>query len=131
MITGACHCGTIKWDLKTHPDSALACNCSICHRYGALWVYGILGKDVRVSGNPKAYVRGAEQTIQFMFCRQCGCMTHYVALRPNEDGDLRCAVNLRMADFELVADINAKRFDGRDTWTKLPSDGLTIRDLWA
>ena len=131
MIKGACHCGNVEWELDTHPQSVLSCNCSLCYRQGALWAYGILGKDVTISGAPKAYRRGAKPQIEFMFCPNCGCLTHYMTLNADEDGDRRCAVNLRMAEFDKVADIKVQRFDGRETWSKLPSAGVTVRDVWG
>ncbi|WP_444546125.1 GFA family protein [Vibrio porteresiae] len=39
MIKLTCHCGNIELMLSKLPTEATKCNCSICHRYGALWSY--------------------------------------------------------------------------------------------
>ncbi|MEO1322105.1 MAG: GFA family protein [Pseudomonadota bacterium] len=130
MMTGRCHCGAIRWRTDFRPETALSCNCSICHRYGAIWAYGVFGKSIHVAGDAKAYVRDDEGQMQFLFCPTCGCMTHHLALVADEAGNRRCAVNLRMADFESVSDIPITRFDGAETWSKRPSAGLTIGDIW-
>lgn len=41
------------------------------------------------------------------------------------------AVNVRLAELESVADLAIDHFDGFDTFDDLPSDGRTVRDLWA
>ena len=50
MIQGSCHCGTVKWRFEGMPESATACNCTICRRYGGLWIYGYEGQNVDISG---------------------------------------------------------------------------------
>ena len=77
MIEGACHCGAVHWRFDAVPDSATACNCTICRRYGVLWIYGHEGEDVHVTGPTKAYVRG--EWIEFHFCATCGCVSHWRA----------------------------------------------------
>ena len=37
MLTGICHCGTLQWTFDGVPNSAPACNCTLCRRYGVLW----------------------------------------------------------------------------------------------
>lgn len=58
MIEGACHCGAVQWRLDTPPESATACNCTVCRRYGVLWAYDIEGEGVHVSGPTRPYVLG-------------------------------------------------------------------------
>ena len=42
----------------------------------------------------------------------------------------RIAVNLRLADPKLVADVPIDHFDGFDSWQDLPRDGRCVRDYW-
>ena len=49
MILGLCHCGAVQWRFDGVPESATACNCTICRRYGVLWAYDY---DVRASMSP-------------------------------------------------------------------------------
>jgi len=40
------------------PESATACNCTVCRRYGVAWAYDDENEGIEVSGTTKAYVRG-------------------------------------------------------------------------
>jgi len=129
MLTGRCHCGALTWTFSTDPGSATACNCTICRRYGALWIYGSAGVDATVAGPSKAYSRG--RTIDYHFCPTCGCLTHYIATRPEEDGTTKLVVNIRMADDpDAVAALPIDHFDGLHTFTDLPRDGRSVVDMW-
>jgi hypothetical protein len=55
MIEAICHCGAVKLQIATAPDSVKDCNCSICHRYGVLWAYYRLDA-VQVSGATDTYM---------------------------------------------------------------------------
>ena len=50
MLTGACHCGACHWTFDGDPGPATACNCTLCRRYGALWVYDYEGERISVLG---------------------------------------------------------------------------------
>ena len=132
MIEGSCHCGAVRWVLDTRPESATACNCTICRRYGTLWAYDFDGEGIAVRAAPEAlarYVRG-DGSIAFHFCRTCGCVTHWRGLTPLADGRTRIAVNLRMAAPEAVSAIPIQRFYGLESWQDLPLDGRCVADLW-
>jgi hypothetical protein len=129
MIEGSCHCGAVRWRFHGTPDSATACNCTVCRRYGVLWAYGWDGDDVEVSGTTREYVRG-ERMIGFHFCGVCGCVTSWRSLSPDEDRGYRIAVNLRLAEPESVGAILLRRFDGLDSFSDLPPDGRCVHDLW-
>ena len=130
MIEGACHCAHVSWRFDGIPDSATACNCTVCRRYGALWAYDYLDESIAISGDTSAYTRG-DHSIGFHFCRNCGCATHWLALQPDEHGRRRVAVNLRMAEPQAVATIPIRRFDGLDRFETLPGDGRCVVDLWS
>lgn len=130
MLTGTCHCGAVRWTLDTDPESVTACNCTLCRRYGALWGYGHIGHDIHVSGETGAYRRGDEAACDFHFCPGCGCVTHYVARKPGEDGKRWTAVNLRMTDPKLIENLPIDHFDGFDTFDDLPRDGRCVKDMW-
>ncbi|MEM7446508.1 MAG: GFA family protein [Pseudomonadota bacterium] len=129
MLKGSCHCGAVSWQFDGDPESATACNCTICRRYGALWIYGWDGIDVAVQGPSKSYVRG--QHIGFHFCPTCGCLAYYSGLEPDPDGRLRIAANLRMIDDPATVEkLPIRRFDGLDQFKSLPRDGRCVADLW-
>ena len=39
MLTGSCHCGTVKIQVPRKPRSLTSCNCSICRRHGGIFGY--------------------------------------------------------------------------------------------
>lgn len=129
MLQGACLCGAVRWTFRGLPESATACNCTACRRYGVLWAYDYEGEGIAVEGETQAYVRG--DSLGFHFCPSCGCVACWRALRPNEAGRRRIAVNLRLTtEPGLIAELPIDHFDGLDSWEDLPRDGRCIRDLW-
>ena len=130
MLTGACHCGAVRWTLQASPQSVTACNCTICRRYGALWAYGIMDVDIVTTGQTGIYRRSDSGDIDFHFCAACGCLTHYVGSTGDQDGRRVAAVNVRMADLAEIETLPIRHFDGDDTFEALPGDGRTVKDLW-
>jgi hypothetical protein len=128
MLTGSCHCGAVRWTFAGKPKDATACNCTICRRYGVLWAYDFENESIAVSGVTKAYVRG--KAIEFHFCSECGCVAYWRAIHVKDDGRRRIAVNLRLAEPELVADVVIDHFDGLESFDDLPRDGRCVRDMW-
>lgn len=126
MIEGSCHCGAVRWQFAAAPGGATACNCTICRRYGALWIYGHEGEDVRVDGPTSHYIRG--RSIEFHFCPACGCVTHWRAQGSDDQGRRRSAVNIRLAEPQAVAHLPIDRFDGLDRFEDLPRDGRCVAD---
>jgi len=39
MIEASCHCGAVRIEVPSAPETVTSCNCSICRRYGVLWAY--------------------------------------------------------------------------------------------
>lgn len=130
MLKGGCHCGSVRWTLDAEPLSITACNCSICSRFGALWAYGAIGHDIQTFGQTGIYRRDNGGDIDFHFCSNCGCVTHYVATAKDDSGRYRSAVNVRMSNPVLIGDIPIRRFDGCGRFRELPRDGRTVKDMW-
>jgi hypothetical protein len=128
MIEGACLCGAVRWSFAGTPESATACNCTACRRYGVLWAYDYEGEGIQVSGATRHYVRGRH--LGFHFCPDCGCVAYWRGLTLDEKGRRRIAVNLRLAEPGAVADIIIDHFDGLDSFTDLPRDGRCVADMW-
>lgn len=130
MLDGTCHCGAVRWHLKTMPESVTACNCTVCRRYGALWAYGHIDHDIEVEGETRTYRRKDGGIIDFHFCSSCGCITHYVTNRPKENGKFWTGVNVRLTDPGPIEHLAIDHFDGFDTFEDLPRDGRTVKDMW-
>ena len=129
MIEGSCHCGAVRFSFEGVPESATACNCTVCRRYGVLWAYDYEDEGIRISGATRVYVWGS-RTIGFHFCPDCGCVVYWRAIMPNKEGRRRMAVNLRLAEPEAVAAIVVDHFDGLDRFDDLPRDGRCVADMW-
>ncbi|MCB2111145.1 MAG: GFA family protein [Defluviimonas sp.] len=130
MIEGACHCGAVTWVFRGEPDGATACNCTICRRYGVLWIYDYDGEGIAVGGPTTEYVRGS-RSIGFHFCPTCGCVAAWRAREAAPDGRVCSAVNVRLAAPEAVAHLPICHFDGLVGFDDLPRDGKCVADLWA
>ena len=130
MLQVACHCGEVRWTWKhdSLPEGATTCNCTVCRRYGVLWIYDYEGEGIEVSGPTKAYIRG--KAIEFHFCPNCGCVAAWRAQRAEEDGRKRIAVNLRLSEPGPIDEIPIDHFDGLDKFDDLPRDGRCVRDMW-
>ena len=129
MLTGSCHCGAAAWSFEGQPTDATACNCTVCRRYGSLWIYGWEGAGVEVRGPLTEYTRG-DGEIGFRFCPTCGCVVCWRGTRPHPDGRRRLAVNLRLAEPETVAALPIRHFEGLVSFEDLPMDGRTVHDMW-
>lgn len=118
MFDTACHCGKVKLKARQVPDSVTCCNCSICHRLGALWAYYNADEVIvtTTDGPPDSYAWG-EKTIVYHRCGDCGCTTHYTAT--DSDGVPMIAVNCRMATIEQMKAVPVRQFDGLDSWQYL------------
>jgi hypothetical protein len=128
MLVGSCHCGAARWRFDRIPESATACNCTVCRRYGVLWAYDYEDEGISVTGPTRAYVRG--EAIEFHFCPTCGCVVHWRGRQTDADGRRRIAVNLRLTEPERVAHLPIDHFDGLDRFEDLPRDGRCVRDYW-
>ena len=128
MIQGNCHCGAVQWSFIGVPEGATACNCTVCRRYGVLWIYDFEGEGVHVSGPTQAYIRG--KALGFHFCPACGCVVYWRALQPNKEGRRRMAVNVRLTEPEAVAHLPIDHFDGLGSFEDLPRDGRCVADYW-
>ena len=128
MLQGSCLCGAVRWTFDGMPDSATACNCTACRRYGTLWAYDYEGERIKVSGDTKPYIRG--KALSFNFCLECGCVAYWRALNLNDNGQRRIAVNLRLAAPDAVAAIPVDYFDGLGSFEALPRDGRCVADMW-
>ena len=118
MLHASCHCGSIRIVMDEQPVFLTECNCSLCHRYGAMWAY-YTRSQARLLSTPElmtAYLCN-DRVIEFYHCKNCGCVTHYESVEKNPDS--RLAVNMRMLSPGEISGIPVKKFDGADTWKYL------------
>ncbi|HEX3809317.1 MAG TPA: GFA family protein [Rhizomicrobium sp.] len=110
MIEASCHCGAVKLQIETAPETVTDCNCSICRRYGVLWAY-YSPKQVRIAGGTDTYMWG-DQDIAFHRCKVCGCVINWSAVDTSYD---RMGVNARLMDLDILAKARVRRLDGAVT----------------
>ncbi|KAJ7927215.1 Mss4-like protein, partial [Mycena leptocephala] len=81
---GNCHCGAVRYTLLSPQKIATAseCNCSICARIGALWIYPLTATITLKGWN----------VVYHGFCKICGVTIH---ARVPEDERKETALNLR------------------------------------
>lgn len=131
MLTGTCHCGATGWTFAGMPESATACNCTLCRRYGTLWIYDYRDKLITISGPTRTYRRrDMTPEMDIHFCRDCAGVICWMAIQPNAEGFFRTAVNLRLSDPDPVAHLPIDHFEGLVSFDDLPRDGRTVADMW-
>lgn len=131
-VTASCHCGAIRIEVPALPADAKTCNCTFCHRTGAVWAY-YAPEDLRV-GADEADLRDYAPSgmNHHHFCGRCGGNTHGYSpdwgSMYNEDGTLKpgmtegvpegqvAAINLRMIEDLDLSTIPTTRMDGRNNW---------------
>lgn len=121
MFTASCHCGAVKLEITRKPRKLTQCNCSICRRYGSLWVYS-RRKLVRVicEKNALSVYTWRNGTLEFYRCKNCGCVTHHERATKRIDGTDTRAVNVRnIDDPSIVAELPIKMLDGAASWKVL------------
>lgn len=132
-LTGKCHCGAMGWEFKGDPGEATACNCSLCHRLGTLWIYDYEHERVRLTGKtPASFMRDdiPDPSLEILFCPACACVLSWRGLGEKPGERRRMAVNIRLSDLESVAHLPIRHFEGFDAFEDLPDDGKTVRDYW-
>ena len=77
-IDGACHCGEIRFEAETDPETAGICHCTDCQTMSGTAFRTVVqatpGTLRLVSGEPKTYVKTAESGNRrtMAFCATCG-----------------------------------------------------------
>lgn len=127
-LEGICHCGKVSWTFVGVLESATACNCTSCRRWGGLWAYGNEGEEISTDGPTQTYVRGAN--LEYHFCSVCACVAFWKLLRTTDDGKRPMAVNLRMTDPTRIEHLPIDHFEGLESFEDQPRDTRCVRDMW-
>lgn len=114
MIThsGSCHCGRVAFEVDGDIDGALACNCSICMRKGALlWFVPRERLRLQTPESMAGTYTFHEHVIRHRFCPVCGIHPYGEATDPQ--GHAVAAINLRCIEGIDLDVIPRTHFDGR------------------
>ena len=121
-MTGACHCGRVRFRVTAELKGVTACNCSICTKKGFLHLIVPPERFELLSGEDALTTyRFNTGTARHTFCATCGIHPFYV---PRSDPD-KIDVNVRCLDDVDLAAINPLPFDGRN-W----EHAIAERVLW-
>lgn len=110
---GSCHCGAVKFTVSmAPPETAYACNCSICGRNGWLLAF-VPGTAFTQTAGKDALTdyQFGKKRLHHTFCKVCG-------VRPfstgnDEKGNPTVAVNLRCLEGLDAAALPVHQFDGK------------------
>ena len=109
---GSCHCGRVKFEADGEIASAMACNCSICQRKGALmWFVPRSALRLLTPDEAAGTYLFAKHAIRHRFCAVCGIHPYGEAAAPS--GEAMAAINIRCIEGIDLAAIPVTAFDGR------------------
>ena len=99
---GQCLCGAVKVTAKSASNSAGACHCSMCRRWGGGPFLAVdCGTDVVIEGEDHVKVFDSSAWADRGFCSACGTHLFY---RLKENGQLMLPAGLLEGQDELVFD---------------------------
>ncbi|MEO0324740.1 MAG: GFA family protein [Myxococcota bacterium] len=112
VLEGGCHCGAVRFHVRTPSRALLDCNCSICRRKGFLHLIVPAGAFTLLHGDEQlvTYTFGTH-VAKHRFCRVCGISPFYVP-RSHPEG---ISVNARCLDVVVEG--------GLEGWAVAPFDG--------
>ena len=108
---GSCHCGKLAYAVdEPLPAKAMACNCSICRRKGALHHFTTPDRFRRqASAEDIRVYTFNKHVIRHQFCKTCGCAPFADGMGPK--GPM-VEINLRCAEGIDLDSLDIARFDG-------------------
>ena len=109
---GSCHCGAVRYTVTmAPPETAYACNCSICRRAGWLLAF-VPGSAFTLSAGRDAVTdyQFGKKHLHHTFCRTCGVRAFSNGLDPA--GKPTVAINLRCLDGLDATKLPVHAFDG-------------------
>ncbi len=84
-VTGACHCGNIRFKAEIDPTQVVICNCTDCQTLSGsafrINVAAPVSTFVLRQGQPKSYIKIAESGAERLhtFCPECGTPLYSIA----------------------------------------------------
>ena len=112
MYRGSCHCGMVAFEVEGEIKSAMACNCSMCQRKGALLWFVPRDAFHLLTEEAAAHVyEFNKHAIKHRFCPTCG--VHPYADGTDSKGSRMAAVNVRCLEGIDLEAIPLTHFDGR------------------
>ena len=103
-LRGKCHCGAVRFEVKTSIKNLRRCNCSICSRKGFVMGTALLEELTITKG--KEYLTSYKwntKVAEHYFCKICGINTHHKRRSdPNQFGyNIGCIEGLRCLGYTM------------------------------
>jgi hypothetical protein len=112
IYKGSCHCGKVAFEAEGEIKGAMACNCSICQRKGALmWFVPRDKLRLLTPENALATYTFNKHAIKHRFCPACGM--HPYGEATDHKGNAMAAINIRCLEGIDLAAIPVQHYDGR------------------
>ena len=112
IYQGSCHCGKVAFEVEGELTGAMACNCSICQRKGALmWFVPRDKLRLRTDDAALSTYTFNKHAIKHRFCADCGIHPYGEAVDPK--GNHMAAINIRCLESVDLDAIPLQHFDGR------------------
>jgi hypothetical protein len=118
--TGSCHCGKIQFEVTADIDHVRSCDCSICHKRGAL-NFRVNKEDLIILTplNEMALYQWGSKTAKDYFCPTCGILPFRKPSFPTKEELAQgvqpfegWTVNVRCLDGIDIASLPIKRVYG-------------------
>ncbi len=112
IYKGSCHCGKVAVEAEGEIKGAMACNCSICQRKGALmWFVPRDKLRLLTPENVAATYTFNKHVIKHRFCPVCGIHPYGEGMDPK--GKAMAAINIRCLEGIDLQAIPVQHNDGR------------------
>ena len=113
-LKGSCHCGKVAFEVAGELTGAMACNCSLCQRKGALMWFVARDKLNLLSGDDEMTTYTFNKhVIKHRFCRTCGIHAFGEGVDPK--GNAMAAINIRCLENIDLPSIPVQHYDGRQS----------------
>jgi hypothetical protein len=110
--TGGCHCGKVRYEVKTNLAQVISCNCSICSKTGSLLTFTPVSEFKLLSGQDSlSDYQFGKHVVHHLFCSSCGIRSFAGGTGP--DGSEMRAINVRCLDDVDVAALTLTPFNGK------------------
>ncbi len=110
--TGGCHCGKVRYEVKTDLGMLIECNCSICSKNAAILTFVPTDAFKVLSGADELTdYQFNKHVIHHLFCKRCGIESYANGKGP--DGKEMVAINVRCLEGVDIGSLKPKPFDGK------------------
>lgn len=112
LYKGSCHCGHVAFEVEGSLDGAMACNCSICQRKGALMWFVPRDRLMLLTPDEHAATYTFNQhVIRHRFCATCGIHPYGEGTDPQ--GNAMASINIRCLEGIDLDAVPVQHYDGR------------------